>query len=315
MNISTQILEFLRNNSVLNISQLEKEAGIPSKTLYKAMKDHQALSEKHCESLLSTLKKYGFKLNSQKAKVIAIVNHKGGVGKTTTTMNFGKALALLGKKVLLIDIDSQGNLSQSFGIDTPTIQVANALLDDQPLPAIAVDDNLFLAPSDLKLATREIEMQRMVLSELRLRKSLEPILDEYDFILIDCPPALNVFTANALTASNSCLITLQPEIHALNGYKGLSEYIMQIKRYSNSELRIEGVLLTLVDSRFVVHKEIIEQASKELSKTSHIYRTQIRKNVSLTESPISKMDIFSYDKNSIGATDYMNFTKEFLNIK
>nr|WP_293835689.1 AAA family ATPase [uncultured Arsenicibacter sp.] len=307
---NTQVVNFLRNKEGLTLSKVEKEAGIPRGMLSKAVSGERELNQDHLAKLYPVLVGYGWKeFYKTKAKVIAVVNHKGGVGKTTTTLNLGRALVLLGHKVLVIDMDSQGNLSQALGVDNPQKQVMHALIDDEPLPVYPIAENFDLSPSDLTLASREIEMIRMVLSELQLQRALEPKLSDYDYILIDCPPALNVFTTSALIAANACMITLQPEISALKGVSGLFEHIFQIQRRLNSGLYIEGVLITMVDHRFNIHRDIIDQVRNQLS-AFRIFDTQIRLNVALKESQISQIDIFQYEPTSNGAKDYMNLAKE-----
>lgn len=307
-----QVLNFLKNKEGLTLAKVEKEAAIPKGTLSKSLNGERELNQDHLTKLYPVLVGYGWKeFYRSKAKVIAVVNHKGGVGKTTTTLNLGKALVLHGYKVLVIDMDSQGNLSQALGIDSPDKQVMHAVLDDEPLPVYSIAPNFDLSPSDLTLASRESEMIRMVLSELQLQRAIAPKLSEYDYILIDCPPALNVFTTSALIAANSCLITLQPEISALKGVKGLFDHIFQVQRRLNSGLHIEGVLLTMVDNRLNIHRDIIEQVRSQLNSFK-IFNTQIRMNVSLKESQISQIDIFGYDGSSNGAKDYMNLAKEII---
>lgn len=309
---SDKVLNFLKNKEGLTLAKVEKEASIPKGTLSKALNGERELNQDHLSKLYPVLVSYGWKeFYHSKAKVIAVVNHKGGVGKTTTTLNLGRALVLLNYKVLVIDMDSQGNLSQALGIDSPDKQVMHAIIDDEPLPIYSIAPNFDLSPSDLSLASRETEMIRMVLSELQLQRSIAPKLSEYDYILIDCPPALNVFTTSALIAANSCLITLQPEISALKGVKGLFDHIFQVQRRLNSGLHIEGVLLTLVDNRLNIHRDIIEQVRSQLNSFK-IFNTQIRMNVALKESQISQVDIFGYDDSSNGAKDYMNLAKEII---
>jgi chromosome partitioning protein len=309
---NAQVLTFLTNKDGLTLSKVEKEAQIPKGMLSKSLSGERELNQDHLTKLYPVLVGYGWKEFFQsKAKVIAIVNHKGGVGKTTTTLNLGKALVLSGHKVLVIDIDSQGNLSQALGVDNPDKQVLHAIIDDEPLPIYPISENFDLSPSDLSLASREIEMIRMVLSELQLQRAIESKLSQYDYILIDCPPALNVFTTSALIAANSCLVTLQPEIAALKGVKGLFDHIFQVQKRLNTNLHIEGVLLTMVDQRLNIHRDIIEQVHQQLNPF-RVFKTQIRMNVALKESQISQIDIFEYDSNSNGAKDYMNLAKEIM---
>lgn len=302
---------FLRRNPALSISILEKEAGLPNSTLAKALGGDRILNVKHLNALYPILIKYGYNESQyKKARVISIVNHKGGVGKTTTTINLGKALVKLGFKVLLVDMDSQGNLSQSLGIDNPEKQVVNALLKNEDLPVVTIGENYHLSPSDLELAYADLELVQAVGGVNQLKNKLNPLRELYDYILIDCPPALNIFTNSALVASNGCLVTLQPEVSAMKGVNNLFERISQVRERINPELVVEGIVLTMVDKRLKVHRDMIEYVNQSLNNFK-IYSTQIRINVALKESQISQINIFDYDSNSNGATDYLNFAKEF----
>jgi chromosome partitioning protein len=302
---------FLRRNPALSISILEKEAGLPNSTLAKALGGDRILNAKHLNALYPIMIKYGYNESQyKKARVISIVNHKGGVGKTTTTINLGKALVKLGFKVLLVDMDSQGNLSQSLGIDNPEKQVVNALLKNEDLPVVAIGENYHLSPSDLELAYADLELVQAVGGVNQLKNKLNPLRESYDYILIDCPPALNIFTNSALVASNGCLVTLQPEVSAMKGVNNLFERISQVRERINPELVVEGIVLTMVDKRLKVHRDMIEYVNESLNNFK-IYKTQIRINVALKESQISQINIFDYDNNSNGATDYLNLAKEF----
>jgi len=302
---------FLRRNPALSISILEKEASLPNSTLAKALGGDRILNAKHLNALYPILVKYGYNESQyKKARVISIVNHKGGVGKTTTTINLGKALVKLGFKVLLVDMDSQGNLSQSLGIDNPEKQVVNALLKNEDLPVVVIGENYHLSPSDLELAYADLELVQAVGGVNQLKNKLTPLRELYDYILIDCPPALNIFTNSALVASNGCLVTLQPEVSAMKGVNNLFERISQVRERINPELVVEGIVLTMVDKRLKVHRDMIEYVNQSLNNFK-IYNTQIRINVALKESQISQINIFDYDNNSNGATDYMSLAKEF----
>jgi chromosome partitioning protein len=302
---------FLRRNPALSISILEKEAGLPNSTLAKALGGDRILNAKHLNALYPILVKYGYNESQyKKARVISIVNHKGGVGKTTTTINLGMALVKLGFKVLLVDMDSQGNLSQSLGIDNPEKQVVNALLKNEDLPVVVIGENYHLSPSDLELAYADLELVQAVGGVNQLKNKLNPLRELYDYILIDCPPALNIFTNSALVASNGCLVTLQPEVSAMKGVNNLFERISQVRERINPELMVEGIVLTMVDKRLKVHRDMIEYVNQSLNNFK-IYITQIRINVALKESQISQINIFDYDNNSNGAADYLNLAKEF----
>lgn len=305
-------IAFLKNNPALSISGLEKEAGLPVSTLSKALKGDRTLNKKHLSLLYPVLTKYGFSENVDKrAKVISVVNHKGGVGKTTTTINLGKALTLLGKKVLVVDMDSQGNLSQSLGVDEPSEQVVHSLLQNKPLATLEIAENFHLSPSDLELAYADLELVQAVGGVNQLRNALAPARKQYDFILIDCPPALNIFTNSSLVASSGCIVTLQPEASAMKGLNNLFDRITQVQERINYGLRVEGIVFTLVDKRLKVHQDMIAYIGQRLEHF-RIFDTQIRMNVTLKESQLAQQDIFTYDKHSNGASDYMALAKEML---
>lgn len=304
------VVEFLGQNPALSLSILEKEAGLPSSTLSKAMAGRRTLNEKHLLTLIPILSKYGFPGSARrKAKVYSVINHKGGVGKTTTTINLGKALALKNYRVLMVDMDSQGNLSQSLGIDEPEVQVVHTLLKNTPLTTLSVGERYDLAPSDLELAYADLELVQAVGGVNQLRNALAPLLDRYDYILIDCPPALNIFTNSALVASDSCLVTLQPEASAMKGVSNLFDRIFQVRDRINYQLKVEGILLTMVDRRLKVHRDMIDYIKRTLGDF-RLFETEIRNNVSVKESQIAQQDIFTYAPQSNAAEDYMKLATE-----
>ncbi|MBU1820853.1 MAG: ParA family protein [Bacteroidetes bacterium] len=308
------VLDFLHQNPALSLSILEKEAGLPSSTLSKVMAGRRILNDKHLQSLGPVLSKYGLPNgNKKKARVISIINHKGGVGKTTTTINLGKALSLLNRRVLMVDMDSQGNLSQSLGMDEPEAQVVHTLLKSTPLVTYPIADRYELAPSDLELAYADLELVQAVGGVNQLRNALAPLLDRFDYILIDCPPALNIFTNSALVASDSCLITLQPEASAMKGVSNLFDRIFQVRDRINYSLKVEGILLTMVDKRLKVHRDMIEYIKNTLGDF-RILTTEIRNNVAVKESQIAQQDIFSYAPQSNAAEDYMCLANELLRV-
>jgi chromosome partitioning protein len=260
--------------------------------------------------LYPILIKYGFNEYAiTRAKVISVVNHKGGVGKTTTTLNLGKALVKLGYRVLLIDMDSQGNLSQALGYDSPEKQVVQALLKDEELPIYSIAPNYDLSPSDLELAYADLELVQAVGGVNQLKNAIAPIRSQYDYIFIDCPPALNIFTNSALVASTGCLVTLQPEASALKGVNNLFDRIIQVRDRINYELTIEGIVLTMVDTRLKVHRDMIDYIKESLANFK-IFGTVIRQNVALKESQIAQQDIFEYASDSNGAQDYLKLAQE-----
>ena len=309
MTTHEQVVQFLRRTPALSASVLEKEAGLPSSTLLKAVAGDRILNNKHLTALYPVLVRYGYQ-SHPKARIISVVNHKGGVGKTTTTLNLGRALARMSYRVLLIDMDSQGNLSQALGVDEPEKQVKHALLDNEPLPILSIDERYDLAPSDLELAYADLELVQAVGGVNQLRNALNPLRSQYDYILIDCPPALNIFTNSALVASQSCLVTLQPEVSALKGVNSLLDRIHQVRDRINFELTIEGILLTMVDRRLKVHRDMIDYINTNLNHL-RIFKTEIRQNVTLKESQVAQRDIFTYAKDSHGAQDYLKLAEEF----
>ncbi|MEH0153312.1 ParA family protein [Limibacter armeniacum] len=313
---TTAVIDFLNGNPALSLSALEKEAGLSKGLLSKVQRGERQLNDKHLLQLKPILVKYGFNQqanNSGKAKVISIINHKGGVAKTTTAINLGKALSLLGKKVLLVDIDAQGNLSQALGIDQPEKQLVNALLDDEPLPIYNISENLDLSPSDLELADADLELVQQIGGFNRLNKVLQPVLNDYDYVLVDCPPALNIITNAALVAADSCLITLQPEISAIKGLDKLLSRVQQVQEEINDKLTVEGVVFTLVKNQLVIHQENMDYV-KEALAGFRVFESVIRVNVAITESQSAQQDVFSYQPKSNGADDYMSLAYEVLGV-
>lgn len=305
-------VQFLQRNPALSKSTLEEEAGLARTTLASAISGRRRLNAEHLTRLLPVLRRYGYREDSAaQARVISVINHKGGVGKTTTTLNLGRALSLLGKRVLLVDMDSQGNLSQALGVDEPSEQVADALLHKKPLPVLAIAEGYDLAPSDLELAYADLKLVQEVGGVNRLRNALAPLLGRYDYVFIDCPPALNIFTNSALVASHACLVTVQPEASSMKGLNNLFERITQVRDDINYGLTIEGIVLTLVDKRINVHRDAIDHLRQTLGNL-RIFRTQIRQNVDLKESQLSQQDVFTYRAASNGAADYRSLALEFL---
>ena len=252
------------------------------------------------------------------AKVIAICNQKGGVGKTTTAINLSVYLALASKKILLIDIDPQGNTTSGLGINKHNIKrsIYDLVIDEiDPKPIIIKTDinNLYLIPSTISLTGAEVELVGIMGREYRLKKALSPILQEYDFIIIDCPPSLGLLTVNALAAANSVLIPIQCEYYALEGLSQLVNTVNLVKENLNSSLDIEGVLLTMADFRTNLTNEVIQEVRNFFK--GKVYNTVIPRNIRLTEAPGFGKPIAFYDKNSIGAQKYQDFTDELLGLK
>jgi len=252
------------------------------------------------------------------AKVIAVCNQKGGVGKTTTAINLGTFLALFGKKILLIDIDPQGNATSGLGLNKHDIKtsVYDLVIDEiDPKPLILQTgiSNFSIIPSTLGLTGAEVELVGIMGREYRLKKAISPLLSEYDFIFIDCPPSLGLLTINAMAAADSVLIPIQCEYYALEGLSQLVNTINLVKENINSALHVEGVLLTMADFRTNLTNEVIKEARKFFKEK--VYNTVIPRNIRLTEAPGFGKPIAIYDKNSIGAQKYQAFANELLGIK
>lgn len=247
-------------------------------------------------------------------KVIAITNQKGGVGKTTTSVNLCAALAYMKKKVLMIDMDAQANATQGIGIDRTTLNMTtyDVLIDEAPLQEIIVHSdikNLDVAPASIDLAGVELQLSGVrVGREQRLRKALEPIKSNYDYIIIDCPPALGLLNTNALTASDSVLIPVQCEYFALEGLTQLLNTILLTQSVFNKDLTIEGVLLTMLDGRTNLGVEVTQEVRKYFKEK--VYDTIIPRNIKLSEAPSSGLCIFDYDPHSTGAKAYAKLAKE-----
>lgn len=249
-------------------------------------------------------------------KIISLANQKGGVGKTTTTVNLGTILAKKGKKVLLIDADPQGNATSGLGVEkeveysTYDILVNDAKIQDAIQDTII--KNLKLCPANMSLAGAEVELVSMMSREQRLKEKLDEVRDYFDYILIDCPPSLGLITLNAFTASNSVLIPVQCEYFALEGLGQLINTINLVKKHLNKEIQIEGALLTMYDIRTNLSNQVVKEVKKYFE--NKVYRTVIPRNVRLSEAPSYGMPITEYDPRSKGAKSYTKFAKEFLKI-
>ncbi len=252
------------------------------------------------------------------AKVIALCNQKGGVGKTTTAINLATYLALSGKKVLLIDIDPQGNATSGLGIDKHSIQnsIYHVIIDDADPNTIVINTqvpNLSLFPSNLNLTGAEVELVGILGREHRLKKAITPLLSGYDFVLIDCPPSLGLLTINALSAANSVIIPIQCEYYALEGLSQLVNTVNLVKENINPDLVVEGVLLTMADYRTNLTNEVINEVKKFFNEK--VYNTIIPRNIRLAEAPGFGKPIAMYDKNSVAAKKYEDFANELLGVK
>ena len=251
------------------------------------------------------------------SRVIAIANQKGGVGKTTTSINLSACLAEKGKKVLLIDMDSQGNTTSGFGfekneLDKTVYEVLReeVSIEEAIIPVEECFENLFLIPANRNLAGAEIELVTRENMQYILKKQLEPIKDNYDFIIIDCPPALGMLTVNAMTASDSVLVPIQCEFYAFDGLSQLIYTIELIQDSLNPDLYIEGVVFTMYDARTNLSLQVVENVKDNLKQT--IYKTIIPRNVRLAEAPSYGLPINLYDKRSSGTEAYRMLADEVI---
>ncbi len=249
------------------------------------------------------------------ARVIALANQKGGVGKTTTAINLGASLAKMGEKVLLIDIDPQGNATSGVGLDRQNMKtcIYNTLIEDHPLKKIIMPtrwENLMLAPATIQLAGAEIELVSVVSREEKLKQALKPVTNEYDFIIIDCPPSLGLLTLNALNAAHGVLIPIQCEYYALEGLGQLMNTINLVRKHLNENLTIEGVLLTMYDIRTNLSEQVAEEVRNYFKQ--YVYNTIIPRNIRLSEAPSYGQHILEYDPRSKGAILHLSLAREVL---
>ncbi|AIL13729.1 chromosome partitioning protein ParA (plasmid) [Candidatus Paracaedimonas acanthamoebae] len=247
------------------------------------------------------------------SKIFAISNHKGGVGKTTSTVNLGAALALKGKKTLLVDLDPQANLTQSLGIKNIEISIYENLTGGKAAVPIEVKKNMYIIPSSLDLSAAEIEMSAEPGREYILKDVLSQLKQKYDYILIDCPPSLGLLTINALTAADSVLIPLQAEYLPLRGLAKLTDVIGKIKSRLNPTLDIGCVFLTQYDPRKVLNRDIAENVKEFFGEK--LLNTKISSNIALAEAPSVGKDIFLYNKSCKGALDYNDLCDELIKMK
>lgn len=248
------------------------------------------------------------------AKIIAIVNQKGGVGKTTTTVNLSAALAKKGKKVLLIDEDPQGNATSGVGVNKMQEKsVYDVIINETEISEAIVESaikKLCVCPSNINLAGAEVELVPMMARENKLKEKLEDIKDKFDYIIIDCPPSLGLLTINALTAANSLIIPIQCEYYALEGVGQLMNTVNLIKKQLNKDLYIEGVVLTMNDARTNLSNQVISEVKKYFK--DNVYKTIIPRNVKLSEAPSYGMPITTYAPLSKGARCYEKLANELL---
>ena len=248
-------------------------------------------------------------------RIIAIANQKGGVGKTTTSVNLSASLAFLGKKVLLIDIDPQGNATSGLGIRKGDLEscVYDVLINDEDVKEIIQKtgvENLYIVPATISLAGAEIELVSTISREVRLKKALQQVKTNFDFIIIDCPPSLGLLTINALTASDGLIIPVQCEYYALEGLSQLLSTVRLVQKHLNKNLMIDGVVLTMLDARTNLGIQVIDEVKRYFQ--DKVYRSIIPRNVRLSEAPSHGKPVILYDAKSRGSELYLEFAREVI---
>ena len=303
-----KVITFLEDNKALSLTSLEKEAGISTGLISKVNKGERNLNDTHLQKLLPVLLKYGYKVASFKdgtARTIAVCNHKGGVSKTTTSLNLGKGLSLRGYKVLVVDMDAQANLTSNVGIELSKTSVFD---EGGDLPT-KLSNNFDIICSNIEIYDYEDSLRNEFDAFDKLNKILSPLKSQYDFIIIDTPPSLGIFTSNAIIACDDVLIPTQTQSHSVSGLVKIVDLISKVNIQKELSIRILGILLTQT-TKTIASQHVTDELKSQFSE--YILDTTIPTNVALQEATITKQDIFDYDSKSKGAISYLELVDEIL---
>ncbi len=293
-----------------DFKRVEKEEKLIKKPIEEGIKEvEEEIKTKVNEKIKTKAKK-------KIARVIALANQKGGVGKSTTAINMSASLAEMGENIVLIDVDPQANTTSGLGVDKYKVDksIYDAIIGKANIKELVLNtrvEGLSLIPSNIHLAGAEIELVNMMMREHRLRKVIEPIRNNYDFIIIDCPPALGILTINALVAADEVIVPIQCEYYALEGLGQLIKTIELVKNNLNNNLEISGFVMTMYDSRTKLASQVVEEVKRYFGEK--VYKTIIPRNVRVSEAPSYGLPVIFYDPNCKGSLAYKNFTKEVIN--
>lgn len=293
-----------------DLKRVEKEEKLIKKPIEEEIKEvEEEIKTKINEKIKTKVKK-------KIVRVIALANQKGGVGKSTTAINMSACLAEMGENIVLIDVDPQANTTSGLGVNKYKVDksIYDAIIGKANIKGLVLNtsvEGLSLIPSNINLAGAEIELVNMMMREHRLRKVIEPIRNNYDFIIIDCPPALGILTINALVAADEVIVPIQCEYYALEGLGQLIKTIELVKNNLNNNLEISGFVMTMYDSRTKLASQVVEEVKRYFGEK--VYRTIIPRNVRVSEAPSYGLPVIFYDPNCKGSLAYKNFTKEVIN--